>query len=122
MSDEAVLKREELQLLRQVVPWPLRITHSATLAIAQRLVAAGDAMIWTAAEPDYILEISVKGLRRLVDEGPRPHACPFCGWHLVPTPGGTSWGHPSHSRCILADFATSNTDAWNRRPGEARHG
>jgi hypothetical protein len=117
-SYEAPPELEELHLLGKLVPSPLIITHSATLAIAERLRVSGDGMlIFSLGLGANWLEITAQGLRRLVEQGPKPRPCPFCGCNLVVTAFRAGWGHPHRSQCILADYATSKIDEWNIRYG-----
>lgn len=120
-SYEAPEDLEELQLLRQVLPRPLLMTHSATMAIAERLSASGDAMVlFRLSQGNNWLEITAQGRRRLLDAAGPVEQCPFCGCQPIPSPGGSLLAHPLGADCILRDFATGNVDGWNRRA--VRHG
>lgn len=65
MTEWAPPGAEEHQLLGQLVRAPLRAGHSSTLDIADRLVAAGQAMCWTDGAGITWLEISRAGMERL---------------------------------------------------------
>lgn len=106
---------EELQLLRQVLPCPVKVTHSATRAIAQRLADGGDAIVIDFGDAGAWLEFTTQGRKRLLDAAGPVERCPFCGALPVRGPGGTMLMHPLGASCILADFATSNVDGWNSR-------
>ena len=115
-SYEAPPELEELQLLRHVLPAPLLFTHSATMTIAERLSASGDAMVlFRLTEGSNWLEITAQGRRRLLDAAGPVDRCPFCGCRPVPSAGGLLLAHPLGADCILRDFATSNVDGWNKR-------
>ena len=120
-SYEAPADLEELQLLRQVLPAPLMFTHSATMAVAERLSASGDAMVlFRLSEGSNWLEITAQGRRRLLDAAGPVARCPFCDARPGPSAGGLLLAHPPGADCILRDFATSNVDGWNKRA--VRHG
>jgi len=65
MTYEADPRQEELQLLRQLErSTRLATTHSATIAIMDRLVQNGEAMAWPWPDgPGYIFEITATGMR-----------------------------------------------------------
>ena len=65
MSYTADPRQEELQLLRQLDrSTRLATTHSATIAILDRLLLAGEAMSWPWPDgPGYIFEITATGKR-----------------------------------------------------------
>lgn len=64
-SNTADPRKEEQQLLRQLGRnTRLASTHSATIAIMDRLVQNGEAMAWPWPEgPGYIFEITATGMR-----------------------------------------------------------
>lgn len=112
---EAPPDLEELQLLQQARQVPTLVTHSATRAISLRLQARGDAMLFDSdcASNGQLVGVTAKGKARLLAAGPKANRCPFCG--CSPVLSGAIWIHPTGSRCILADFATSDVDGWNER-------
>lgn len=66
-QNKAEPRKEEQQLLRQLERDPrLASTHSATIAILDRLVAKGEAMSWPWPDgPGYIFEITATGKRNV---------------------------------------------------------
>ncbi|MGV3651045.1 MAG: hypothetical protein ACO1OK_06435 [Devosia sp.] len=56
---------EEMQLLGQLVPAPISITHAATRAIANRLAFSGLVMSWHDSEGRTWIEITNAGMQRL---------------------------------------------------------
>ena len=71
---------EEEHLLGKLMAAPVRIGHSATMAIADRLVASGDAMVMLLADGAWV-EITSRGRRRLDDL--RETRSPKDAWDVI---------------------------------------
>ncbi|WEK04535.1 MAG: hypothetical protein P0Y65_20560 [Candidatus Devosia phytovorans] len=69
MSTEPNPRAGELQLLRQLLraPGPIQITHSATVAILDRLEANGEAFSWADYDCKLFADITATG-RKALDE------------------------------------------------------